>query len=73
MISSKATKKINKITKSWDKRTIRDLEQVRLKQAHVFIWIVVVKNNFDQVNVTFLISHLASTLSFWLTNIGKQM
>ena len=50
---------------------MRDIEQVCPEQAHDFLLIVVV-DNFAQVKIIFLISHLASTLNSSLMNLGKN-
>ena len=61
----KQPKMINKMTKSWDRNTISDLETSLSQTGPRFLLlIVVVKDNFSQINIIFLISHLFRKLNF---------
>ena len=61
------------MAKSWDKNSIKDLEQVFPKQDHdYFSWLLSFKENITQVNDISLISYMSCMLSFSILNIEKQ-
>ena len=72
-IVKKQQKNINKMIKSWDRKTIRDLEQDCPKQVIFYLLIVVVKDNFVKVIFLFLISHLVYTLNYSKLNFGERL
>ena len=63
-ILQKQPKMINKLTKSWDRNTNSDLEQVSQTGPRFSLFIVLVKINFTQIYIIFLISHLFRKLNF---------
>ena len=67
---------IKKMIKSWEKKTIRDLEQVFIKQDHDFFisfLFVVVKDNLAEIKIILLISYLAYYLINSILSLGKKI
>ena len=64
---------VNEMTKSWDKNTTKDLEQVCLKQAHNFSFDYCRQKKFFENEVICLIIHLSCRLNFSIKNFEKRL
>ena len=73
MNSPKATKKINTITKSWDKNAFKDLEHVCPKQDHEFFLIVALSESFTWNKIIFPICQLSDALNCSMINLEKRL